>query len=262
MRAPTATCRSSSWPRAPPAFRSTPRRSRTGRARSSGSSRRCWARRTAPRRSSARSPAWKPTSSRPRRRSSPTGSPAARATASSSSCSAATRLPTRPPPSPKPPASSPTACPARRSCPPHRRGNLRGALDMGLAPGLLPGRVTTEAGADWFAPTWGPTPKVKGLDTAGMLAAAAEGTLKALVLLGADPLSDFPDQRLVEAAFAKVEYVVAVEDHCQRLHRPRRRHPAGRRIRREDRHHHQHRGPRQPGHRQGDAPPAWPAPTG
>ena len=95
--------------------------------------------------------------------------------------------------------------------PAHRRGNLRGALDMGLAPGLLPGRVTTEAGADWFAPTWGPTPKVKGLDTAGMLAAAAEGTLKALVLLGADPLSDFPDQRLVEAAFAKVEYVVAVE---------------------------------------------------
>ena len=95
--------------------------------------------------------------------------------------------------------------------PAHRRGNLRGAIDMGLAPGLLPGRVTSEAGAGWFAPTWGAVPTAKGLDTAGMFAAAADGTLKALVLLGADPLTDFPDQRLVEAAFAKLEFVVAIE---------------------------------------------------
>ena len=95
--------------------------------------------------------------------------------------------------------------------PAHRRGNVRGAIDMGLSPGLLPGRVTTESAADWFEPTWGTVPSARGLDTAAMLAAAAEGTLKALVLLGADPITDFPDQRLVEAAFAKVEFVVAVE---------------------------------------------------
>ena len=95
--------------------------------------------------------------------------------------------------------------------PAHRRGNLRGAIDMGLAPGLLPGRVTTGAGAAWFAPTWGAVPAAKGLDTAGMLAAAADGSLKALVLLGADPITDFPDQRLADAAFAKVEFVVAIE---------------------------------------------------
>ena len=92
-----------------------------------------------------------------------------------------------------------------------RRSNLRGALDMGLAPGMLPGRVTRADGAAWFAARWGSGPTEAGLDTVGMLAAAAEGRLRALVLLGADPLSDVPDRRLVDAAFAKLEFVVAVE---------------------------------------------------
>ena len=44
-----------------------------------------------------------------------------------------------------------------------------------------------------------------------MLAAAAAGDLDVLVLLGADPLSDFPDADLAARALAAVGTVVAVE---------------------------------------------------
>jgi NADH-quinone oxidoreductase subunit G len=92
-----------------------------------------------------------------------------------------------------------------------RRSNVHGALDLGLAPGFLPGRVTLDAGRAWFEGAWGGAPASRGLDTQGMLAAAAEGRLQALVLLGADPLSDFPDRDLARRALAKVPFVVAVD---------------------------------------------------
>ncbi len=93
-----------------------------------------------------------------------------------------------------------------------RRGNVRGAIDMGLAPGLLPGHVTLESGRSWFASRWGSAvPSKSGLDTAGALQAAADGRIGCLVLLGADPLSDFPDRRLAERALAGADRVVAVD---------------------------------------------------
>jgi NADH-quinone oxidoreductase subunit G len=92
-----------------------------------------------------------------------------------------------------------------------RRGNVRGALDMGLAPGLLPGRVALEDGRDWFRDAWGGVPEARGLDTGGMLASAAgDGPVKALVLLGAEPLSDFPDRRLARRGLEGARFVVAV----------------------------------------------------
>ena len=92
-----------------------------------------------------------------------------------------------------------------------RRGNVHGALDLGLAPGFLPGRVTVDAGRQWFEAAWGGAPAARGLDTAGMLAAAADGRLEALVLVGADPLADFPDRDLARRALATVPFVVAVD---------------------------------------------------
>jgi len=91
-----------------------------------------------------------------------------------------------------------------------RRGNVHGALDLGLAPGFLPGRVTLDAARDHFTEAWGTVPDASGLDAAGILRAAADGTVKVLVLLGCDPLADFPDRALVQAALAKVERVVCV----------------------------------------------------
>ena len=92
-----------------------------------------------------------------------------------------------------------------------RRGNVHGALDMGLAPGVLPGRVSLEDGRPWFTEAWGSVPAQRGLDTAGIMAAAAEGRVQALVLLGADPAADFPDRQLADRALAGAGYVVAVD---------------------------------------------------
>ncbi len=105
--------------------------------------------------------------------------------------------------------------PGARFLPGLRRGNLQGALDMGLAPGLLPGRVSLESGRSWFGHAWGSVPEERGRDAAGILAAAADDPgegprVRTLVLLGADPLSDFPDRRLAERALSGAEFVVAV----------------------------------------------------
>jgi len=92
-----------------------------------------------------------------------------------------------------------------------RRGNIHGALDSGLAPGLLPGRTTIEAGAARFADAWPSTPASRGLDTAGILAAAADGRIDVLVLLGSDPINDFAGRPLAAAALETVPNVIALD---------------------------------------------------
>jgi NADH-quinone oxidoreductase subunit G len=104
-----------------------------------------------------------------------------------------------------------TAWPNARFLSALRRGNVHGAIDVGCAPGLLPGRVALDKGRAFFAEHWGSAPLRRGLDTAGMLEAAARGELSVLVLLGADPLSDFPDRDLAQRALERVEFLVAVE---------------------------------------------------
>jgi NADH-quinone oxidoreductase subunit G len=113
-----------------------------------------------------------------------------------------------------------TALPKATFLPALRRGNIFGALDMGLAPGLLPGRVGLEPGREWFAAAWGNVPTTAGLDTAGILASMAGETadpvgpaVTSLILLGADPLSDFPDRAVAEQALAAGHFVVAVTGH-------------------------------------------------
>jgi NADH-quinone oxidoreductase subunit G len=93
-----------------------------------------------------------------------------------------------------------------------RRGNVHGALDMGLTPGLLPGRVTLADGKQWFTKGGWPTvPTTRGLDAQGILEAAAAGKIDVLVLLGADPLADFPDEALALKALAGARTVIALD---------------------------------------------------
>ncbi len=91
-----------------------------------------------------------------------------------------------------------------------RRGNVHGALDAGMAPGLLPGRVTLEVGRDRFADAWPTVPAGRGLGATDMLAAAADGELDVLFLLGVD-LDDIPDRDLVARALAGARLVVALD---------------------------------------------------
>jgi NADH-quinone oxidoreductase subunit G len=90
------------------------------------------------------------------------------------------------------------------------RPNVHGALDLGLAPGFLPGRVTLDAGYEHFTDAWGGVPELRGLDAEGILRAAADGSIEALVLVDVDPLADFPDRALASAALANCRVVVSV----------------------------------------------------
>jgi len=109
------------------------------------------------------------------------------------------------------------ALPKATFLPALRRGNIFGALDMGLAPGLLPGRVSLEAGRSWFSSAWATVPSATGRDTAGILASmAGEGEgdqVTALILLGADPLNDFPDRSVAEKALSAGHFILAVTGH-------------------------------------------------
>jgi NADH-quinone oxidoreductase subunit G len=79
------------------------------------------------------------------------------------------------------------AAPGARVLPAFRRGNVVGALLAGL----------NDAHG--------------GLMTRGMLEAAASGRIECLVLLGADPLADFPDTDLARRALAGARRVIAVD---------------------------------------------------
>jgi len=92
-----------------------------------------------------------------------------------------------------------------------RRGNVHGALDAGLAPGVLPGRVSLDDGRASLHERWSTVPGDRGLDATGILTAAADGKLDVLVLLGADPLADFPDHDLARRALAGARTVIAVD---------------------------------------------------
>jgi NADH-quinone oxidoreductase subunit G len=115
------------------------------------------------------------------------------------------------------------ALPKATFLPALRRGNVFGALDMGLAPGLLPGRVSLHAGRQRFTAAWGSVPETPGLSTADILASMAGETVnadtggtsgvRALVLLGADPLDDFPDRAVAAKALGAGHFVVAVTGH-------------------------------------------------
>jgi predicted molibdopterin-dependent oxidoreductase YjgC len=91
-----------------------------------------------------------------------------------------------------------------------RRGNVHGGIDLGLTPGFLPGRVALDDGREWFENAWGGAPAARGLDALGILDAARSGRIHGLVLLGADPVADFPDRSLARQAIAGAGFTIAV----------------------------------------------------
>jgi NADH-quinone oxidoreductase subunit G len=97
-----------------------------------------------------------------------------------------------------------------------RRAGERAALETGCLPHLLPGgRHLTEAAARaelagaWDLPA-GVLDGRPGRDTSAMIAAAAGGTLGALLVAGVDP-ADLPDPRAAAQALAAVPFLVSLE---------------------------------------------------
>jgi NADH-quinone oxidoreductase subunit G len=95
-----------------------------------------------------------------------------------------------------------------------RRAGDRGAVDAGCLPNLLPGGrpVADEAARAELARAWDvpELPAGPGRDTDAILAAAADGTLGALLVAGVDP-ADLADPRLAEQALDAVPFLVSLE---------------------------------------------------
>ncbi len=95
-----------------------------------------------------------------------------------------------------------------------RRAGDRGAVETGCLPTLLPGGRPlddAEARAD-LAAAWGvkTIPATKGRDTTAILAAAAAGTLKGL-LVGGVEIDDLPDPAGARAGLEAADFVVSIE---------------------------------------------------
>ncbi len=84
--------------------------------------------------------------------------------------------------------------------------NSRGAADMGLYPDLLPGYHPTGGNSE-FHQEWGVVPQAAGLDLPGMVDAGKAGTLKALYVVGSNPVG-----RLNIDPFAFSNSFVVVQD--------------------------------------------------
>ncbi|MFO8076623.1 MAG: NADH-quinone oxidoreductase subunit G [Egibacteraceae bacterium] len=88
-----------------------------------------------------------------------------------------------------------------------RRAGARGAVDAGLVPGLLPGGRTLEDPGP-VAEAWDRLPAAPGKDARAILEAAAAGELRALYLVGVDPVADFADPALARRALERVDTLI------------------------------------------------------
>jgi formate dehydrogenase alpha subunit len=92
-----------------------------------------------------------------------------------------------------------------------RENNQIGAMDMGAVPNLLPGRqaLTDEEARDYWEKKWNvrlsPDP---GLNLARMIEAAEQGKLKALYIMGENPLRSLPQPQRVKQALVRLELLV------------------------------------------------------
>ena len=93
--------------------------------------------------------------------------------------------------------------------------NATGARDMGVAPDRLPGlRPLSDAAAgDEPGKTWGvELPSAAGLDFNGMMAAARQGKLKALVALKDNPLLAAPAKAGVRQALGNLQFLLVIDN--------------------------------------------------
>ena len=92
------------------------------------------------------------------------------------------------------------------------QNNVQGACDMGALPNVYPGyQPVVDAGVRRkFETAWGVEglPAGRGLTSTGAINAAAQGRLKALYIVGENPMLSHPDQNHVRAALEALEFLV------------------------------------------------------
>jgi len=91
------------------------------------------------------------------------------------------------------------------------QNNVQGACDLGALPNVYPGyqKVDDPASRAKFEKAWGaPLSPTAGLTVVEMINAAADGQLKALYVLGENPMLSDPDTGHVEAALETLDFLV------------------------------------------------------
>ena len=91
------------------------------------------------------------------------------------------------------------------------QNNVQGACDMGALPTVYSGyqAVADPAVQEKFASAWGKAPGLKpGLTLSEMFDAACEGKIKAMYIVGENPMLADPDITHVEKALSRLEFLV------------------------------------------------------
>jgi formate dehydrogenase alpha subunit len=91
------------------------------------------------------------------------------------------------------------------------QNNVQGACDMGGLPNFYPAYqpVTNEAARQKFEAAWGvPLPGKVGLTVTEMMPAALEGKVKALYIMGEDPIMSDPDSAHIRHCLDACDFVV------------------------------------------------------
>lgn len=99
-------------------------------------------------------------------------------------------------------------------CPIRGQNNVQGACDMGALPNVYSGyqSVTVEANQEKFEKAWGSSiPTKVGLKIPEMFEAAHEGHVKAMYILGENPVLTDPNANHIKAALGNLEFLVVQE---------------------------------------------------
>jgi formate dehydrogenase alpha subunit len=95
------------------------------------------------------------------------------------------------------------------------KNNTQGMLDMGVCPEYLPGYHTYERAGAAFNTAWGVSiPTAAGKNLFQILEGIEAGQIKALYVMGSDPLSYMPDRQRVVNALKKLELLVVQDLFC------------------------------------------------
>lgn len=94
------------------------------------------------------------------------------------------------------------------------QNNVQGACDMGALPNVYPAYqpVTSEEAQEKFAKAWGGTTETKvGLTVTEMIPGILDGRIKALYVLGEDPVMSDPDTNHIRKCLSSVDFLVLQE---------------------------------------------------
>ena len=90
--------------------------------------------------------------------------------------------------------------------------NVQGACDMGALPDLYSGYQRVAQARQKFEQAWlKPLPEKTGLTALEMMAAAEEGNVKGLLVVGENPMISYPDMKKIKQALLSLEFLAVCD---------------------------------------------------